>query len=56
MVGNPQSLKVLKKQGFKTFDKWWDESYDDEFDFHKRMDKIVEVMEEMHRGIWINVI
>ncbi len=45
MVGNPQSLKVLRKQGFKTFDKWWDESYDEELDFHKRMDKIIKVME-----------
>jgi hypothetical protein len=40
LVSGPYYLKKLKELGFKTFDKWWDESYDLEEDYHKRMDKI----------------
>lgn len=40
LVAGPYYLKKLKELGFKTFDKWWDESYDLEEDYHKRMDKI----------------
>jgi hypothetical protein len=28
IIGQPLILKYLKRLGFKTFDKWWDESYD----------------------------
>ena len=47
LFGNPHSLRKLKEMGFQTFDKWWDESYDDEFDFTRRLEKIVDVMEEI---------
>jgi hypothetical protein len=47
LFGNPHSLKKLKEMGFKTFDKWWDESYDDEVDLTKRFEKIVTIMEEI---------
>jgi hypothetical protein len=47
LMGNPNSLKMLKKLGFKTFDKWWDESYDDEVDMVKRLEKIVDVLLEI---------
>ena len=47
IVGNAYSLKKLKELGFKTFDKWWDESYDDELDFEKRMHKITKILEEI---------
>jgi hypothetical protein len=47
IVGNTYSLKKLKELGFKTFSNWWDESYDDEIDFEKRMDKITKVLEEI---------
>jgi len=40
LVGNPYSLKKLHELGFKTFDKWWDESYDNEFDYYHRLEKI----------------
>jgi predicted house-cleaning noncanonical NTP pyrophosphatase (MazG superfamily) len=30
ILGPPHTLALLKHMGFKTFDKWWDESYDDE--------------------------
>lgn len=45
IFGNPHSLKKLKELGYKTFDKWWDESYDNETDTNKRFDKIVNVLE-----------
>jgi hypothetical protein len=41
------SIKKLKELGFKTFDKWWDESYDNETNYTKRMDMITSVMEEI---------
>lgn len=47
IVGNALTLKKLKELGFKTFDKWWDESYDDEMDFEKRMYKITKLLEEI---------
>ena len=49
MVGNPYSLQKLHELGFKTFDKWWDESYDLEESFEKRLDKILDIMEELNK-------
>jgi hypothetical protein len=40
LLGGPYYLKKLKELGFKTFDKWWDESYDLEEDYHKRLYKV----------------
>jgi len=47
ILGNPLSLKKLKELGFKTFDKWWDESYDDEFNFIYRVKKIKDILIEI---------
>ena len=47
ILGNPHTLKVLKNFGFKTFDKWWDESYDDEFDFKTRAQKLLNVVDDL---------
>ena len=41
--GPYQSLKEMKERGFKTFGKWWDESYDDEPDHRKRLQKVMDV-------------
>jgi hypothetical protein len=46
LVGNRNSLKMLKEYGFKTFDKWWDESYD-ELKYQSRFEKIIEVLEDI---------
>ena len=43
-LGNPFSLKKLKELGYKTFNRWWDESYDEEIDYLKRIKKISSVM------------
>lgn len=45
--GNPYSLKKLKELGYKTFDKWWDESYDEELDIEKKFHKICDLTEEI---------
>jgi hypothetical protein len=47
VFGNPYTLKKLKELGYKTFDKWWDESYDVEIDVNKRFVKIVNILEEI---------
>lgn len=47
VVGNPYYLAKMKEQGYKTFNEFWDESYDLEEDFTRRFEKIVEVLEEI---------
>jgi hypothetical protein len=42
LFGNQHSLKYLKNLGYRTFDKWIDESYDDEPEMTKRSQMIVE--------------
>ena len=49
VVGTPGYLKKLKELGFKTFDKWWDESYDEESDDIKRLNKIKNVIIELSK-------
>ena len=39
-----KTLEVMKQYGFKTFDKWWDESYDDEKDDWKRLQMIMDLV------------
>jgi hypothetical protein len=45
VVAPPKTLEYVKQFGFKTFDKWWDESYDQEQDHEKRMIKILNLIE-----------
>jgi hypothetical protein len=40
LVSTPGSLAYLKSYGFKTFDRWIDESYDQEQDHYIRIEKI----------------
>lgn len=40
LVAAPGNLEYLKSYGFKTFSKWIDESYDNEADSDKRIEKI----------------
>ena len=46
-VAKVNHLKYLKEMGFKTFDKWWDESYDSEEDDELRLKKITDVIYEV---------
>lgn len=43
-VGEPNSLEIIHNLGFKTFDKWWDESYDNEPDDWKRLQMIIDLV------------
>jgi hypothetical protein len=47
LVGAPGNLAYLRSYGFKTFDQWIDESYDDEIDPDARMTKIVDEIERL---------
>ena len=47
IVGTQGSLKYLRSYGFKTFGDLWDESYDDEPDDHKRIEKIAQVLKHL---------
>ncbi len=44
VLGNPYTLRELKNLGFKTFDNFWDESYDEELNFSKRLEKILDIL------------
>jgi len=44
VLGNPFTLEVLKSYGFKTFDKWWDESYDNIKNFKTRSNKLLDIV------------
>jgi hypothetical protein len=61
LLAGPRALEYLKSYGFKTFSKFWDESYDQEPDTVKRMEKIVKIMQQIqhldeHDWIEINTI
>tara|TARA_B110000503_G_scaffold46229_1_gene75483 strand:+ start:15365 stop:16666 length:1302 start_codon:yes stop_codon:yes gene_type:complete len=45
IVAPPHTLKLLKSKGFKTFDKFWDESYDNEIDHEQRLKKIFKTLD-----------
>jgi len=44
LTSTPGSLAYLKRYGFQSFDKWWDESYDLELNPRRRLDMIAEVV------------
>lgn len=44
MIGNYKMLELLKSKGYKTFARWWDESYDDEPNPLKRLNKVFETL------------
>jgi hypothetical protein len=45
LVAPPRSLEYIKVLGYKTFDKWWDESYDYESNHVKRMSMIFKIID-----------
>lgn len=48
-LGPWRSLYQLKLRGFLTFDRWWDESYDDEYYCWGRTQKILEVVDYLSK-------
>jgi hypothetical protein len=49
VLGNRGSIRELHNLGFKTFDKWWDESYDDDFSHWERSKKVFSILEELNK-------
>lgn len=47
IVGNYHALKLLKEDGYQTFDRWWDESYDEEMNNNKRIQKIMAILNKI---------
>jgi hypothetical protein len=47
IVGNPGTLSILRKEGYQTFSKWWDESYDKVLNPLERMKKIQQLILEI---------
>ena len=45
LVAPPHGLEYLKKLGFKTFDRWWDESYDKEENHQTRMLMLFDIID-----------
>ena len=44
LLAGPGSLELLKHWGLKTFNEFWDESYDEELDPQTRMDKVFDIL------------
>ena len=49
LLAGPRSLELLQHWGLKTFNTWWDESYDQEIDPVKRMDAVIKIIDSIHR-------
>ena len=47
LAASAGNLQYLKRYGFETFDRWWDESYDNEPDQEKRLAAISKVVEKL---------
>lgn len=47
LLGCPHNLEYLKRYGFKTFDRWWDESYDNISDPIERIKAVVKIIEDI---------
>ena len=47
LYSSPYSLRKLKELGFKTFDKWWDESYDEIEDINERTDALIKTIKQI---------
>lgn len=49
LLGPPKTLKFLKDLGFKTFDQWWDESYDCISNHNLRLEAIYDLIQSILR-------
>jgi hypothetical protein len=49
ILAAPNHLAFLKKFGYKTFDEFWDESYDKEIDLIKRIEKISQILKNLQK-------
>lgn len=49
VLGAKRSLSLLRGYGFKTFSKWWDESYDELDTFASRSNAVICILKELDR-------
>ncbi len=47
LLGAPGSLQHIRNMGFKTFSNFWDESYDTDIDDAVRLNKIINIVEQI---------
>ena len=47
ILGAPGTIKYLQDLGFRTFNQWWDESYDSELNFETRTSMIISLVEQI---------
>lgn len=47
ILGNKGTLQYLRSRGFKTFEKWWDESYDLQDSFSQRCDSVIKILNNL---------
>lgn len=48
VMGQPGTLAYLRDQGFKTFDQWWDESYDRIRDHERRWQMTMDLYQQLN--------
>lgn len=48
LLSSPYTLKLLKDLGFKSFNAWWDESYDTIENNGKRFDAVMKIVRDLH--------
>lgn len=48
-VSSTGTLKKIKELGYKTFDRWWDESYDACDTYQERIDSIILILKELQK-------
>jgi|TARA_R110000851_G_scaffold317516_1_gene481029 hypothetical protein len=48
MVGPVGTISHLQSLGFRTFNKWWDESYDNETNHNKRLEMIYKIINDIN--------
>lgn len=48
-VSSTGTLKKIKELGYKTFDRWWDESYDECETYQERIDSIILILKELQK-------
>ena len=48
LLSSPHTLKLLKDLGYKSFNNWWDESYDTIEEDNKRFDAVMKIVNDLH--------
>lgn len=49
VIGNPGTLRALKSMGYRTFNKYWDESYDDTEDVTLRIQAVADIIYKLSK-------